>query len=87
VSARVHGWNDRAELVEVYEQGRKQFFDDGGWQDPEVRRHECGLLAVANYVAHQPSERAEAPRSDECCMDCYGPCQAAKPQSNERGSG
>lgn len=56
MSARIREWKDRLELVEVYEQGRTQFYDDGGWQDPDRRRHEYGLLAVANYIAHESGD-------------------------------
>jgi hypothetical protein len=54
-----------------------------------VRRYDAELDFSEWTVTHrpepvtQPSERAEAPRSDECCMDCYGPCQAAKPQPSD----
>jgi len=52
--------------------------------DPLSHIHDFPCFAGQCPVDHQPSESAGAPRSDECCMDCYGPCQAAKPQPSER---
>jgi len=51
--------------------------------DPLSHIHDFPCFAGQCPVDHQPSESAGAPRSDECCMDCYGPCQAAKPQPSE----
>lgn len=44
-------WDATTDLQDVYRDGAQRFIDDGGWKNPDERRHEAGLQAVASHVA------------------------------------
>ncbi len=63
--AREWSWDRRTELVSVYDKGVRDFddfMDDNGWQDPQKRRHEAGLLAVARLASNTEPQNFGADR-------------------------